>query len=228
MNEISTDLNSTDKNSSSTVQNPTLEQPQPRYSIIWKQILQQWLPPYFPPPDIGELYPFPHRIPQSRNPPDEFHDPDNDLHERLTDLARFRSQFSSPTREFYKAKRYSTKLQVLGKLHLVQELTELHASWLVIYDQPERDMPAIRSFLMQAYDKLNLQVFESVIPSPSHSIIALDGHFKEPMDRSFHIIMDLLPQDSTDPTLLITSPNFLRVWDTNKIVGPFGTLGYNE
>ena len=81
---------------------------------------------------------------------------------------------------------------------------------------------------MQAYDNLTLPVFESVIPDSTHSIIALDGHFKEPIDQSFHTIMDLPPQDGTNTTLLSTDPNLLRIWDTNKIVGPFGTLGYNE
>ena len=40
--------------------------------------------------------------------------------------------------------------------------------------------------------------------------------------------MDLPPQDGTNTILLSTDPNPLRIWDTNKIVGPFGTLGYNE
>ena len=81
---------------------------------------------------------------------------------------------------------------------------------------------------MQVYDNLTLPVFESVIRNSTHSIIALNGYFKEPIGQSFHTIIDLPPQDGTNTTLLSTDPNLLRIWDTNKIVGPFRTLGYNE
>ena len=60
---------------------------------------------------------------------------------------------------------------------------------------------------MQAYDNLILPFFESVIPDPTHSIMALDGHLKDPIDQSFHTTMDLPPQDGTNIALLSTDPN---------------------
>ena len=120
------------------------------------------------------------------------------------------------------------KLQVLEKHPLLPELTELHASWSIIYDRTERNTAVIRSIVMQAFDNLYLREFERVIPQPIHSIKALDGHLKAPTDRLLHTFMDFSPQDGIDLTLLTSDPNILRVWDTNKIIGPYGTIGYNE
>ena len=137
-------------------------------------------------------------------------------------------QYSSQKRDYYKAKHQNTKLQVLEKHPLLPELTELHASWSIIYDRTERNTAVIRSIVMQAFDNLYLREFERVIPQPIHSIKALDGHLKAPTDRLLHTFMDFSPQDGIDLTLLTSDPNILRVWDTNKIIGPYGTIGYNE
>ena len=146
----------------------------------------------------------------------------------MNDLRRFQREFRFQSRKFYEATSHIAKLRVLEKYPTFPELAELHAYWALIYDETDRDRSAIRSILMQAFDNLTLPIFESVTPDPTHSIMALDRHFRDPIDQSFHTLMDLPPQDGTNIELLSTNPNLLRIWDTNKIVGPFGTLGYNE
>ena len=116
---------------------------------------------------------------------------------------------------------------------LCPELTELYITWSGLYCSEtykynDRITPDVKGIILQAYDNMCSPALEDGISHPKLSLIALEGHLAPPTSALHRSIIDFPLLEGTESTFLALDPLILRVWDTNKIAGTYGTIGYNE